>query len=254
MKTAIITGGAGGLGRALSTQLQASGWRVISMDLEAPALEGSDTLYPVKCDLTDGDSLKNAVDGILLNFPQIDLVIYNAGITQIGAFGDGDDASHRKVFEINYFAAISMARLLLPALRKNQGTHLAISSVAGFSPLYHRTAYAASKHALEGFFKSLKSEEKIYGVKVAIASPSFVATNIGNADRQDNGIARPGSADDGKDYMTADAAATEILKGLEKGNSRILVGRIARLSWWINGLFPGLYYRLMEKQISGDRN
>ncbi len=253
MKTAIITGGAGGLGRALTTQLQARGWQVIAMDLDISALEQSDTLWPIECDLTDNVGLKNAVDGILRQFSKIDLVIYNAGVTHIGAFGDSDDASHRKVFEINYFSAVSLARQLLPVLRKSQGTHLAISSVAGFAPLYHRTAYAASKHALEGFFKSLKSEEKAYDVSVAIASPSFVATNIGNADRQADGIARPGSADDGKDYMTAEEAAAEILAGLDKGHSRILVGRVARLSWWINRLFPALYYRLMEKQISGEK-
>lgn len=251
MKTAVITGGAGGLGQALSRDLQVRGWRVVLIDLDVSRLQTTDTQSLVECDLTDPVQLKHAAEGIIAQYDAIDLVIYNAGITQIGAFEDQSDLSHRKVFEINYFAAVSLAHLLLDAIRRAKGTHLAISSVAGFAPLYHRTSYAASKHALEGFFKSLRSEEKIHGVHVQIAAPSFVATNIGKADRQPDGIARPGSASDGKDYMTADAAATEIMRGFDRAQPMILVGRVARLSWCINRISPRLYQWLMEREISG---
>ena len=251
VKTAVITGGAGGLGQALSRELQACGWRVVLVDLDVSHLQRTDTQELVECDLTDIQQLKHAAEYILAQHDAIDLVIYNAGITQIGDFEGQDDASHRKVFEINYFAAVAMARLFLKAVRKAKGTHLAISSVAGFAPLYHRTSYAASKHALEGFFKSLRSEEKAHDVHVQIAAPSFVATNIGKDERQADGIARPGSASDGKDYMTPDVAAKEMLRGLNRGTPMILVGRVARLSWWINRLSPRLYQWLMEREISG---
>ena len=110
------------------------------------------------------------------------------------------------MFEINYFAAVNMARGFLQALRHSSGTHLAVSSVAGFAPLHHRTAYAASKHAIEGFFGSLRSEEAPFGVSVQIAAPSFVATNLGNAGAASDGTMRPGAAADGVDYMTPEAA------------------------------------------------
>jgi NAD(P)-dependent dehydrogenase (short-subunit alcohol dehydrogenase family) len=251
MKVAVISGGAGGLGRALSSSLQDRGWMVIALDLDISGLVASPTLQPLQCDLTNSDALADCAAQIIKDYPEIKMVIYNAGITQIEPFDQSEDASHRKVFDINYFAAVSMARHFLEAVRKGRGVHLAISSVAGFTPLYHRTSYAASKHALEGFFKSLRSEEKVHGVGVHIAAPSFVATNIGNAQRQPDGIARPGSADDGKDYMTPDAAAAEILKGLDRGRPMILVGRIAHLAWWINRLSPALFQKLMERQISG---
>lgn len=137
-------------------------------------------------------------------------------------------------------------------LRAAKGSHLAISSVAGFSPLLHRTAYAASKHALEGFFKSLRSEEKPYGVSCAIAAPSFVATNIGSPAEAVDGTARPGSADDGVDYMTPDAAAKQILDGFERGRTFIPVGRVARLAWIVNRLSPRLFEMLMERRIGKD--
>lgn len=249
MKTAVISGGAGGLGQALAKALQARDWRVVLLDLDVTGLEPGDQCIPIACDLTDPDQLQTAVGQILAGSSSVDLVIYNAGITQIGGFEDLRDKTHRKVFEINYFAAVAMARAFQEALRSSQGTHLAISSVAGFSPLYHRTAYAASKHALEGFFKSLRSEEAPFGVQTLIAAPSFVATNIGNDQRQSDGIARPGSAADGVDYMTPRDAAGEILRGLDKGRSMIPVGRVARLSWWVNRLSPTLFQRLMEKNI-----
>ncbi|MFC3614494.1 SDR family NAD(P)-dependent oxidoreductase [Lutimaribacter marinistellae] len=251
MKTAVISGGAGGLGRALSTALQARDWRVVLIDLDISGLEQSETQIAMACDLTRPDALRATADQIMERCDSIDMVIYNAGITHIGGFDHSDDDSHRKVFEINYFAAVAMARAFLPAIRQAQGTHLAISSVAGFTPLFHRTAYAASKHALEGFFKSLRSEERPHGVRVHIAAPSFVATNIGNDQRQADGTARPGSATDGVDYMTPKDAVDEILRGVDRNRSMIPVGRIARAAWWVNRLSPDLYQRLMERKIDG---
>lgn len=254
MKTAVISGGNGGLGRAIAAALQARGWRTVLLDRDVAGLEATVSQSPVQVDLTDGAALEAAVMRVIAAYPAIDLVVYNAGVSQIAAFADTPDATHRRVFEINYFAAVAMARGFLGAVRQARGTHLAISSVAGFSPLYHRTAYAASKHALEGFFGSLRSEEAAHGVTVQIAAPSFVATNIGNAAPAPDGLVRPGSAADGVDYMTPEAAAAEILRGLDRGRPFIPVGRVARLSWWINRLSPALFERLMVRNIRGGQN
>ncbi|MCT8160041.1 SDR family NAD(P)-dependent oxidoreductase [Pseudoruegeria sp. SHC-113] len=253
-RTAIITGGAGGLGRALDEALRARGWATVLVDLPGPALDALPDLpdrRALGCDLTDGAALEALCAGLRESCESIDLVIYNAGVTQITLMADTEEAAHRKVFDINYFAATNMARLLCADLRAAKGTHLAVSSVAGFAPLYSRTAYAASKHAVEGFFKSLRSEERGHGVRVAIAAPSFVATNIGNPEPQAGGISRPGAATDGMDYMPPDAAAEVILKGFEKGRDFIPVGRIARLAYGLNRLSPALYQRLMERNING---
>ncbi|MDX2484842.1 MAG: SDR family NAD(P)-dependent oxidoreductase [Pseudodonghicola sp.] len=252
MRYAVISGGAGGLGRALAVQLQAEGWAVALLDLTTEGLEQTPQQLPLACDLTDPVSLSAAMTRVIdWSGGAVDLALYNAGVTQIGGFDATDADSHRRVFEINYFAAVAMARALLAPVRAARGTHLAISSVAGFSPLYHRTAYAASKHALNGFFSSLRSEERVHGVPVAIAAPSFVATNIGNEQRRADGIARPGSASDGMDYMPPEQAAKEILRGLARHRDFIPVGRVARLAWWINRLSPRLFQRLMERNIAG---
>ncbi|EAQ02340.1 oxidoreductase, short chain dehydrogenase/reductase family protein [Pseudooceanicola batsensis HTCC2597] len=251
MKTAVISGGNGGLGRALAAQLEAQGWHCVLMDRDIAGLAASDSRTPVAVDLTDGPALADASRRIIADRPSIDLVIYNAGVSQIGPFAETDPASHRRVFEINYFAAIGMARHFLAPLRDSGGTHLAISSVAGFAPLHNRTAYAASKHALQGFFASLRSEEAPFGVRCLIAAPSFVATNIGNPARTEDGILRPGSAADGMDYMTPEDAAAEILRGVDRSREFIPVGRVARLSSWLMRLSPALYQRAMRRNISG---
>lgn len=253
MKTAVITGGAGGLGRALTARLREQGWQVVLLDLPGPALDAcaGTGVEALGCDLTDPAQIEAACATVLARHPALDLVVYNAGVTLIGAFCEADLAAHRRVFEINYFGAVSVARHLLSAVRAARGTHLAISSVAGFAPLYRRTAYAGSKHALEGFFKSLRSEEKPFGVACLIAAPSFVATNPGNPDTDAAGIARPGSATDGIDEMSPEAAAEEILAGYAARRPMIPVGRVARLSWRLNRFLPRFYERQMEKRITG---
>jgi len=252
MKTAVISGGNGGLGRALAGQLEAEGWHCVLMDVDIKGLETTESRTPVSVDLTNTQALENAAAQIIAARPSIDLVIYNAGVSQIGPFAEADATSHRRVFEINYFAAVEMARLFLQELRKSQGTHLAVSSVAGFAPLHGRTAYAASKHALQGFFSSLRSEEAAFGVRCLIAAPSFVATNIGNPARTKDSIARPGSATDGIDYMSPDAAARIILNGVKKQREFIPVGRVARLASWVMRLSPALYQRSMRRKIKGE--
>lgn len=254
IKTALITGGAGGLGLALDRALRREGWHTVLVDLAGPALDEIEPLQNRSvhsCDLTDVRSMHAMCEDVRSTRPSIDLVIYNAGVTQIGAFAEIAPETHRNLFEINYFAAVEMARTLQMDLRASAGTHLAVSSVAGFSPLLYRTAYAASKHALEGFFKSLRSEESPHGVSCLIAAPSFVATNIGNPEARADGISRPGAATDGMDYMSPDEAANIIVSGYNRRRPYITVGRIAWLSHLINRLSPALFERMMVKKIKG---
>lgn len=255
MKTAVITGGAGGLGRALTQDLVAKGWHVAVLDLPGPELDraASASVTVHACDLTDAEAVASVCRRLREDHASIDLVVYNAGITHIGLFAETTLAAHRRVFEVNYFGAIHVAAALLEPVRQSRGVHLAISSVAGFAPLYRRSAYSASKHALEGFFRTLREEEREFGVDVLIAAPSFVATNIGAPQEHEGGIARPGSAPDGIDYMDPAVAAKIILDGVERRRALIPVGRVARLAALINRLSPGLYARLMMRSIRKSR-
>ncbi len=251
MKAAVITGGAGGLGRALTQGLVATGWQVAVLDLPGAELAAAvgPSVRAYACDVTDPGAVAETCRQLVADHPSIDLVVYNAGISQIGLFADTPLAVHRRVFEINYFGAVAIAAALLDPIRRSRGIHLAISSVAGFAPLHRRTAYSASKHALEGFFRTLREEERAFGVQVSIAMPSFVATNIGRPGAGEGGIARPGSAPDGIDYMAPEEAAAIILRGIARKRETIPVGRVARLAFLVNRLSPRLYARLMMRSI-----
>lgn len=253
MKTAVISGGNGGLGRALAAQLEAQGWHCVLMDVNTTGLEPSATRTPVAIDLTDHTTLTRVASDIIAARPSIDMVIYNAGVTQIAPFDETTADSHRRLFDINYFAAVDMARAFQQSIRASGGTHLAISSVAGFAPLQDRTAYAASKHAMQGFFSTLRSEELAHGVRCLIAAPSFIATNIGNAERRDDAILRPGAATDGIDYMTPEAAAKVILRGVHKGRDFITVGRVAFLSSLLMRLSPSFFQWSMRRKMRAEK-
>ena len=184
-RTAVITGGAGGLGRALTKALIDDGWFVAIIDLPGSefqsaldAVDAPNLLGAFACDLTDREQVAATCRRICDERPSVDLVIYNAGVTQISQFSDLARETHERVMNINYFGAVDVASHFLQPLRQSRGTHLAISSVAGFAPLVKRTAYAASKHAMEGFFGSLRAEEARHNVRVCIAAPSFIGTNI----------------------------------------------------------------------------
>lgn len=248
-KTAVISGGAGGLGTALSAQLQAEGWRVVLLDLNVDHLSQSDTQLPMRCNVTDPRALKDCCTKILACHDNIDLVIYGAGVTAIAPVEGLQEQAHRRLFDINYFAAATMAKAFLPALRASKGTHLAITSVAGFAPLRHRASYAASKHAMTGFFASLRIEEAAFGVKTVIAAPAFIATNVGNPDADTDGLTRPGAAQDAVDVVTPEVAANIILRGLSRGKSDIFVGRVAKLSDVMMRLSPRLYDWVMERAM-----
>lgn len=251
-RVAVITGGAGGLGQAFAAMLLKDDWRVVLVDLPA-ALDALPEQGPavecVACDLTDDAAVARECAAIASRHPAIDLVIHNAGVTQIDLFEATTVASQRLVMEINHFGSVRVAAGLLQAVRAAKGSHLAVSSVAGFSPLHKRTAYAASKHAMNGFFLSLAAEEARHGVSVTVAAPSFVATNPGRYDFGTQGIGRPGAATDGFDEMRAEEAAAIMLNGWRKGCRFVPVGRVARLAWLINRVSPNLYDWLMRRKI-----
>lgn len=249
---AVITGGAGGLGRAFTRHLLAEGWRVVLVDLPTALSElgkEDDRIEREGCDLTDEAAVAGLCAEISARHPAIGLVIYNAGVTQIEEFSETSAASHRLVMEINHFGSVRIAAGLLGAVRAARGAHVAVSSVAGFAPLNRRTAYAASKHAMTGFFLSLATEEETHGVRVTVAAPSFVSTNPGRYATGTAGIGRPGAAADGFDEMSADDAARIILDGWKRGKRFVPVGRVARIAWVLHRVSPGLYSWLMRRKI-----
>jgi NAD(P)-dependent dehydrogenase (short-subunit alcohol dehydrogenase family) len=157
------------------------------MDLDATRLQDLVATLPagtlsIAGNIDDPAACQAAIDQTVAHFGALDGLINNAGISHRSLFQDTDPAVIRRVMEVNFFGAMQMTHAALPHLiAQTRGAVAAISSVAGYAPLLGRAGYCASKHALHGFFDTLRTEVEDLGVGVTWICPSFIATGIGGA-------------------------------------------------------------------------
>lgn len=204
------------------------------------------------CDVTDERACADAVKQAVWRFGRLDVLVNNAGITHRSPFEATETEVLRRVMDVNLFGAIHLTRAALPHLKRSQGLIVALSSVAGFTPLIARTGYSASKHAMHGFFESLRTELAPHGVGVTIVCPSFIATGI---DR--NALGPTGSAATHAQVVVGrrlhpDDVADRIVRGAGRGRRLLLIGRTAHAAWWVSRLAPALYERIMARRLRAE--
>jgi len=253
-RAVVVTGAAGGLGSALADRYAALGARLALLDLDAARGEalaqrlraGGAQAWALACDLADEAACSAAIADAQRTLGGIDLLVNNAGISARLLLADATPAIARRVMAVNYFGALHATQAALPSLRARRGQIVVVSSVAGFAPLAGRTAYAASKHALHGFFDSLRAELRASGVTVTIACPSFIATGIEQA--------APGAARraTGGDVSAPAAVAARIVDAARRGQRLCLPGRTPRLAWWLSRVAPAVYERMMLRRVGGE--
>ncbi len=252
-KRVLVTGAAGGVGKALCRCFMDRGARVLAADIDEGALGQLRADLPgieiVRCDLTDETACAEMFAG-----KPFDVVVNNAGITHFSRFSDTTPQTIRNVMTVNFFAAVNVTKAVLPALKSSGGSVAAISSVAGFSPLYGRTGYSASKHAMHGFFDSLRSELREDGVHVLIVCPSFIATQQDvRRSKEVSDVARPGSASQTAGRpLSPDMVAEQICQAVVRRRELLVVGRLGKLSYWINRISPRLFEHLMVRRMKSE--
>lgn len=244
-RVVMITGAGGGLGSALARVHAELGHNLVLLDLSAEALKktaamaeerGAEALR-VECDVRAQEQCQRAVDAALERFGHLDTLYNNAAIPLRGEFSAGGADQLKRVMEVNLIGAARMTQAALPAISAQRGRVAAISSVAGFSPLAGRTAYVASKHALHGFFGSLRLEVARSGVSVTLACPSYIKTSF-----------RAGS-EDKRAELHPDFAARTIAAGVEARERVVLVGRRAKFAWIASRLAPRAFERLTRRDV-----
>ncbi|MBE0615985.1 MAG: SDR family oxidoreductase [Burkholderiales bacterium] len=259
-KVVVITGAAGGLGRALAHAYATAGARVAALDRDAAGAEAlvaelrsrKRQALAIACDVTDFAACERAMAAVLASFGRVDVLINNAGISHRSAYRRTDPAVTRRVMEVNFFGSVHCTRAALDALLASRGLIIVISSVAGFAPLIARTAYAAAKHALHGFFDSLRSELADDGVDVLMVCPSFIATGIDkNALGGDGAAVRHAQQIVGVRAQPEDIAA-QVLRAAERGKRLLLPGRTSKLAWWVSRIAPAYYARAMARRLRGE--
>jgi NAD(P)-dependent dehydrogenase (short-subunit alcohol dehydrogenase family) len=253
----VITGGAHGIGAALARRFAHAGHAVAVLDRDLAAAEalaaeiaaGGGRSIGIGCDVTAPEECSEATASVVAAWGGIDILVNNAGITHVGLVRETDVDVLRRVMEVNFFGAVQCTKAALPSLLSRRGAIVVLSSVAGFAPLATRAGYTASKHALEGFFHTLRAEHARDGLRVTVVRPSFVRTGIG--ERALDATGRPAGADarTGVRHELAPEAAAEIIfQGVMRGRRNVWVGREAQLSWWLRQLWPSAYDHLMLRR------
>ena len=255
-KTIWITGASSGIGKAVALELSKENTKLILSDINESGLaEVAEVCENNKCttiiipiDLSDEKSVESAAQKVLDKKLRIDCLYQFAGISQRSLVSETPMFVDRKIFEINFFGAIALTKVVLPEMIKNGGGQLAVtSSLVGKFGFPYRSTYSATKHALHGFFESLRAENKQNNIQVSIFIPGRVKTNISlNAITKDG--TTHGKMDAGQDTgITAKKAAKIICRGLKKNKKEILVGGKELIMVHIRRFLPRLYYYLSSR-------
>jgi len=256
-KSAVITGGASGIGRALGYEFAERGARVGLLDMDgdgaaatARALSQKGlTAIGLPCDVTSEQECQTAISAVQSEFGGIDVLVNNAGITLREAFVDTQVAAYRKVMDVNFFGALNCTRVAIPSLIENRGMVIVMSSIAGFAPVLGRSGYCASKYALHGLFDTLRIELSGQGVHVMMVCPTFVKTNLQTrALGGDGRVTSHPQSTLGK-LETPEQTAREIYAAALKKKRILIPTTMGKAAFWLSRLFPALYDRVVARQF-----
>jgi len=254
-KVVWITGASSGIGEALAGAFSNKGARLIlSARNEARLNEVRQTcLQPdkhlvVPLDLTDTDSLQATCTEVLNRFGKIDILVNNSGVSQRSLAAQTGMDVDRRIMETNFFGTIALTKAVLPSmLEKKSGHIVVISSVAGKLGTPLRSSYSASKHALHGFFDSLRAETWKQGIHVTIVCPGFIRTNISINALTANG-APQGTMDDAQaSGMSAEKCAEKIIRGIEKHRAEVYIGGKEILGIYLKRFVPGIFDLIIKR-------
>ena len=249
-----ITGASSGIGKACalayarearSLVLTSSSKEKLEEVARECIREGAPDVRVLPYDLGDPDGIEQLVSEAWSAFGGIDILFCNAGISQRTSVEDTSMPMMRKIMEINFFAPVAIARAILPRMVDAGGGKIAVTtSIAGRFGFPLRCAYSSSKHALYGFFETLRAEYHSKGIQVTMVCPGRVCTNI-SVNALDKGGKPHGVMDPGQSGgLSADKAAKKIVRAIRKGKDEVLVGRGELLMVYIKRFFPRLCTRL----------
>jgi short-subunit dehydrogenase len=203
-------------------------------------------------DLTDSVSLEAKVPAAIALFGQIDIMVHNGGITQRSLVIDTDIDVHRHVMELDYFSYIILTKALLPHfIARKTGHFVVTSSVMGKIGTPMRSAYAAAKHALHGYFDCLRAEVSGYGIKVTLLTPGYIRTAIYQSAVTGDGQKFGSKSEEIDNGLPADKAAEQIIKAIKNGAYEPYIGKLGaeRLALFVNRFLPGLLIKMMPGRV-----
>lgn len=259
-KVVIVTGATSGIGEACALVFGNAGAKIVITGRSQVKLDNAlDFLrkagieaYGIMADAGSESDNKKIAEDTLRHFGRIDILINNAGISMRALFEDLDMEVFRKVMDTNFWGTVYATKYCLPQILKNKGSIVGVSSINGYRGTPARTAYTASKYAMNGFFESLRTEVMKRGVHVLVACPGFTASNIRNNALTADGSVQGESPREEEKMMTSEEVAQEIFRATIKRKRDIVLTRQGKLAVflnkWIPGIMDGIVYKHMAKE------
>ncbi|MFU8895225.1 MAG: SDR family oxidoreductase [Gammaproteobacteria bacterium] len=255
----VVTGASEGIGRALCLALAPQGPKLVLAARNAERLEslaaecraaGAETLV-VAGDLNSETQCRALVAATIEAFGRLDTLVANAGRTMWARVDEIQDARiFRDVMELNYFSVVWLTLAALPHLKTSRGRLVPVASVAGLTGVPARSAYCASKHAVIGFFDSLRIELADTGVTITTVCPDFVVTEIHR--RALDGAGRPlgNSPMQEASIMTAEQCAALMVPAMAARRRMLITSRRGKLGRLLKVFAPGVIDRIAAKAIA----
>jgi short-subunit dehydrogenase len=261
-KVVIITGASKGIGAELARQLADRGAKLVLAARGAEELESvagdcrkrGAAVIAVKTDVAVERDCLAMVSGAHLAFGRVDALVNNAGMTMWARFEDIADLDIlERIMRVNYMGAAYCTRHALPYLRQSRGLLVGISSLAGRTGVPTRTGYSAAKHAMAGFFDSLRIELDGSGVAVTMIYPGFVATGIReNAAGPDGKPIKVSPVKEGE-VMGVEECARRIVVAMERREREVVMTARGKMGLWLKLLAPSVVDRIAKRAIQRGR-
>ena len=255
-KVVWITGASSGIGEALTYALSRRGAKIIISSRRVEALEqvkqncknDNSEIHILTLDLCDSDSIPDKAKKALTIYGHIDYLFNNGGISQRSNAVSTRMDVVRKVMEVNFFGSVALTNEILPSMiERKQGNIIVTSSVMGKFGTRYRSSYAASKHALHGYFDSLRQEIYEDNIMVTLVCPGFIKTNVTRNALQGDGTIH-GKMGKGQEHgMDANEFVKKLLPRIEKGEEEIHIGGKEIWGVYLKRLFPKMFYKFLRK-------
>lgn len=262
-RTAVVTGAASGIGRAIAVSLARRGCHLALADIDEAGMLGTAELVQRdgvrvsrhRVDVGDRSAVAQFPDVVAAEHGGADVLVNNAGVAVGGTFEQVSDEDFEWLFETNFWGVVRMTRAFLPLLRASEDARVVnISSVYGLVAPPEQVAYSASKFAVRGFSEALRHELEGSGIGVSVVHPGGVATSIAERARVPAGVSEEEVAQRHAKYrkllrLPPSVAGETIVRGIERRESRILVGSDAKAISLIARLWPVSYWKVLVRRI-----
>ena len=258
----IITGASAGIGLEIARQLSREGAALVLAARDPGLLDAARVqcenngarVIAVPTDVSVKDQCRALIEEALSAFGRIDVLVNNAGISMHSRFDELQDIdAAERIMKINYLGSIWCTYFALPHLKRTSGRIVAVSSLTGKNGVPTRTLYAATKHAMAGFFDSLRIELREEGVSVTVAYPGFVATDIAQRAIASDGGTLGERPVQKTAVMSVEECARLIIDAARKRKREIVMTRIARVGLLAKAIVPGLVDRIAERKVRRGR-